>query len=362
MNIPPRLILLPLLVATLGASGCGGGGDDGVTLSGTAATGVALDGTVTVVDADGRLSSAPIGIGGTFSVATADNPPFMLAATSTDGATVLYSWAAAGGTVNITPLTSVAMVQAAGLELGNLFASWADDHDEITGAEIDAAIAVVNANLRGYYQAHDIDFSTYDFFGDRFDTDGTGFDGILDDVQVSIRGTTVALTQSGTGEPIGFQGDIDTSEIHLGGGTWDGSDSIPSDSVWQLSVTNNISGQSVMPGQTLTGTELPTSEADLRDFVDGFVEGNVANAISSTGGGTIRFDVTELTITRNVAGNVGDTITCHFAGTLSVTGVPGVPDVIDQPIDSDCRWERISNQAVSGGGGVTLTHYLYNVP
>ena len=341
MNHFARLTMLPLLVAALTLVGCGGdgGGDDDVTLSGTAATGVALEGTVDVVDADGTMTSTPIGAGGVFSITVSDNPPFMLSATSAGGDTVLYSWAAGGGTVNINPLTSVAMVNAASADLADLFATWADDHGEITQDEIDDATAVVNANLHDYYDAHDVDFSSYDFFGEAFDADGTGFDGVLDDVQVSIDGTTVVLTESGTAQTITFDANIDITHINIGGGSSGGSGSgdIPPDSVWQLTITEHVSGQSETSDQTFTGAELPTSQSDFTDFAEGDLSGDI-----SVGDLSISFDVSDVSLTSDVSGAVGDTISGHMEGTISVTGLPDGQNITDQPIDVDYVWERIS--------------------
>jgi hypothetical protein len=344
MNLFARPMLLPLLIATLTAAGCGGDGhhDDDVTLSGTAATGVALDGTVDVVDADGNMSSTAIGAGGVFSITVADNPPFMLSATSGDGETVLYSWAAGSGMVNVNPLTSVALVNAAGMDLGELFTSWADDHGEVNQEEIDDAIAVVNANLQTYYEDHDVDFTTYDFFGEEFGADGTGFDGVLDDVQVSVDGTAVVLTESGTATAIPFDLNIDITHINIGGGTSDGGDggggstgTIPPDSVWQLTVTENLSGQSQTVDETFTGAELPTSESDFSDFAEGDLSGDF-----SFGGISVSFDLSDVSLTSDISGAVGDTISGHMEGTISVSG--GGQDVSNQPIDVDYQWERIS--------------------
>jgi len=336
MKVLARLLMLPLLVATLTLVGCGGdgGGDDDVTLRGTAATGVALDGNVEVVDADGNVSSTAIGAAGVFSITVADHPPFMLSATSGDGNTVLYSWAAGGGTVNVNPLTSVAMVNAAGMDLGALFTSWAADHGEINQGEIDDAIAVVNANLHTYYEDNDVDFTTFDFFGEAFDADGTGFDGVLDDVHVNVTGTTVVLTESGSANPIEFHIDIDISEIHIGG-VAGGTGTIPPDSVWQLTVTENISGQSQTSEETFTGAELPTSESAFNDFAEGDLSGDF-----SFGDISVSFDLTDVSFTPDISGAVGDTISGHMEGTISVTG--GGQDISNQPINVDYRWERIS--------------------
>jgi hypothetical protein len=49
-----------------------------------------------------------------------------------------------------------------------------------------------------------------------------------------------------------------------------------------------------------------------------------------------------VSLTSDVSGAVGDTISGHMEGTISVTGIPDSPDITDQPIDVDYQWERIS--------------------
>jgi len=334
-------MVLPLLVGILaGCGGGGGGGDDDTTLSGTVATGAAMDGTVTVVDANGTQTDAVIGEGGVFSITVKDNPPFMVSATSSNGDTVLYSWAARGGTVNINPLTSVAMVNAAGTNLSDLFDTWAEDHGQITEGEINDAIAVMNANLQTYYEDNNVDFTTYDFFGEEVAANGTGFDGVLDDVHVSINGTTVVLTNRAA-QVIPFDINIDISHMNIGGtsgGRGGGGDgTIPPDSVWQLTVTEHITDESQTLDQTFTGAELPSSEDDFRDFAEGDLSGNV-----DVGGISVTFDLSDVRLTSDISGAVGDTISGHMEGTISATGIPGSPDITNQPIDVDYQWERIS--------------------
>jgi hypothetical protein len=110
-----------VLGVTLAACGGGGGGSaprttpDTPTVYGTAATGAAFAGTISLEDATGHVSSLAVSGGsGQFSFSAKGLvAPFMLKAVSTDGSVVLYSAAAAPGRANITPLTSLALLRLA---------------------------------------------------------------------------------------------------------------------------------------------------------------------------------------------------------------------------------------------------------
>jgi len=102
-------------------------------------------------------------------------------------------------------------------------------------------------------------------------------------------------------------------------------------------VTENISGQSQPVDETLTGAERPTSESDFSDFAEGDLSGDF-----SFGAIAISFDLTDVSLTSDVSGAVGDTISGHMEGSISVSGIPDGPDITNQPIDVDYQWERIS--------------------
>lgn len=103
--------------------GDGGGKDDPATaqtLSGTAAAGAPLAGTVTVQDAAGTTRTTPIGANGQYSIDVSGlTPPFVLRATGNIGGRtyVIHSAAVStdvGGTINITPLTDLIVANVAG--------------------------------------------------------------------------------------------------------------------------------------------------------------------------------------------------------------------------------------------------------
>jgi hypothetical protein len=97
---------------------CGGSSNNSVptaAVSGVAATGLAMDGTVTLKDSIGNTRSAVISLpSGAFNIEVGGlMPPYFLKATNNAGTLTLYSVAAGSGTFNINPLSNLVAVAAA---------------------------------------------------------------------------------------------------------------------------------------------------------------------------------------------------------------------------------------------------------
>lgn len=153
---------LALAVAGAGLltlQGCGGGGsgDAGasapasVTVSGTAAAGLPLVGSVTVKDANGVTRTSAIGANGSYAVDVSGlSAPFVLRAEGTVGGRgyTIHSAASAAdvnGTVNITPLTDLIVANIAGQLASNYFNG--GNFAGLTRAELDAETASLKAKL-----------------------------------------------------------------------------------------------------------------------------------------------------------------------------------------------------------------------
>lgn len=204
----------------LAACGGGGGGGGGVTLRGTAATGTAMGGaTITAVGADGQAATDTAAADGTFSVTGGLKFPAMLRAQG--GGVTQFSWAHKAGRANITPLSTLAlMVQpAVPNDLPGVFANWSATAPEVTEAGMAAAQAVVNKNLQAQMTTNGLAFASYDFRSANFAADGTGLDALLDalDFGFDFAAGTFGLTAVGTGTPVPFDPNIDTSDVTLGG-------------------------------------------------------------------------------------------------------------------------------------------------
>lgn len=199
------------------------------TVSGTAATGAAMTGTVTAVGANGAQANTVIGTGGAYTL-NVNGLTFPLFIRANDGTgTVLYSWADASGDVaNITPLTTLALILSDLPDnLSEVFANWATSSAQLTATTMQAAQAKVNANLQTQFAAKGVDHTKYDFLTTAFTANGSGIDGVLDALDFSFNylgsnlAGVVSITLAGTTTPITINIGIDTSGIV--GGTGGGS-------------------------------------------------------------------------------------------------------------------------------------------
>jgi len=180
-------------------SGAGGGGTVtapvGLTVSGVAATGAAFTGAViTVVDSRGVTvgQSQPVGTNGTYSITldAAAVAPFVLVANRTDanGATqtlVSVIASASATTANITPITTlIASRLSPSGDPGKLASELAAGNAVISAQAVAATVTEVQAILAPLLTAT----STTGFnpLTGTFSTDGTGYDRLLDSVNITF--------------------------------------------------------------------------------------------------------------------------------------------------------------------------------
>ncbi|MBI5462818.1 MAG: hypothetical protein HY941_11600 [Gammaproteobacteria bacterium] len=221
-----RILLLAGIALLLAA--CNGGGSSSTTsstLSGTAAVGAPVDGYVYVVDVNGtEVNAATNATTGAWTVAvTGMTGPFLIRVVPNGGGDMLYSYAGSADiTVNITPLTHLALYLALNGDLDALYTNWAANNAQLTAQAIANAQAVINANFATEMDAEGLDHASYDFFGDDFPADSTGIDALLDNLTISIdfAGGTYTILVGG----ISFILDeaIDTTGIDIGGSTGGG--------------------------------------------------------------------------------------------------------------------------------------------
>lgn len=226
---------LSLLALAVVISGCGGGsgGTALTSISGTAATGAALAGTIELVDANGVVrSNQPILAGGAFTIDTTGlAPPFILRATGSgnDAGIILYSLAdGVTGIFNITPLTHLALEllrqddgAGAPADLAALFAAWNAQVDPADLAGLQAALlqaqARINANLAAQFQANGLTPTDFDFLRTAFVPGQPGIDAVLDLISgLTIAGNTITMNVGGS--PFAFNFTIDIAGFNIGGG------------------------------------------------------------------------------------------------------------------------------------------------
>ena len=221
MGIKSIVLIASILI--LSACSGGGGGDGASTsiVSGTAATGIALNGVVNAYGSNGGIvTDIPIDASGNYTAdVTGLTAPFFFSAIPTNNKlTAQYSWANGTGTANITPLTTLALFYANGdQDPATLVGAWPTQSAAVT-MNLPDALAAVNANFAGIFTAINpalnIDFATYDFFSTEF-TIGDKYDQILDLLSVELSSGTPVITVDGA--TFTFDPNIDISGVDIGG-------------------------------------------------------------------------------------------------------------------------------------------------
>ncbi len=186
-------------------TGCNGGGGDGedtpaaaTTLSGTAAAGAPIVGTVTIKDSSSPAQTKTVTIeaDGNYTVDVSDmTAPYLVRADGYVGGNDYHLYSAGtsadvGGTINITPLTDLIVANIAGEVARDYFEH--GDFSGLTAEELTAQAQALKAKLLPVLQALGVSDSI-DLLRASFNTDHTGMDAALDILRVSTDpGTQVA--------------------------------------------------------------------------------------------------------------------------------------------------------------------------
>ena len=229
-----KLPLAAACAATFMLAACGGGSSSSpadpappvvpvvpapaTTVSGTAAVGAPITGSVVAIDSKGKVSVAVnTGAGGAFTVDVAGmTAPFFLSITGTSGGkqVTLNSIAtAAGQTVNITPLTDLIVSAASGQPGGTALATvCAPVANAVSAActaalataatqqRLDAAVAAVVAMIKP------INTGNTNPLTGAFVANGTGMDAVLDQILVApaeAQGAMATVTLIATNSALG---------------------------------------------------------------------------------------------------------------------------------------------------------------
>jgi hypothetical protein len=155
-----------------------------VMLHGTAANGGSIgEAMVTVINGTGQRRRTTTDLSGKFSIEVTDAAPYLLRVQDAAGEN-WYSYAAGPGVANITPLTTLALLDAhARVPLDVLTATWAEHHP--APQEVWQASRKVNAHLLPLMRQELADPTAYNVFTTEFNADHRGIDGVLDRVRVA---------------------------------------------------------------------------------------------------------------------------------------------------------------------------------
>ncbi len=330
------VLILSLVTAAL-LAGCGGGdgggGGVGGSLGGTAATGAPVDGIVYVTDSNGIEVNVPVETDGSFSVSVEGmTPPYLLRVVPNGGGDVLYSFASEKNiTVNITPLTTLALYLAHNGDLDVLYAAWSANVDALDDGLIEAQQEIINANLATLFDDYTVDATFYDFMNVAFNTDGTGIDGVLDTLDISIDfngGNTTVLVD---GAPLAWVPNIDTSGVNIG------DFAIAEGSTWLLTVSDSINN--IQFSEQALLSSVPN---DLEQFEA--LSQNDIMAEFQFEGLEISVNITNLTYGVTGSGEVGTVISGNLVGTVRINGeFDG--QIINETVNLNTvfEWERIDS-------------------
>ncbi len=151
--------LIAALVACGGGGGGGNGGQASALVSGVAAVGAPINGTVSLKDSAGSTKQTTTDpTTGEFSIDTsALTPPFILRAQKTNG-DYLYSTAISNGIANINPLSNVVMGQVAksagvGSDPSALYQGFTTFSAKVTKSLLDSSTASVYSGLSTAFKA-----------------------------------------------------------------------------------------------------------------------------------------------------------------------------------------------------------------
>jgi len=198
-------VLLSIFIIIAGC-GSGHGGHSGATstsaqnttISGVAAAGWPLSGTVTIKDSKGATNSTTIGVSGQYTINVSRmTPPFVLMA---DGMVAgvsmqIYSGATQadiGGSINITPFTDLIISNIAG-EISSDYYS-GGNFSGLTADNLNAQDVRLEAVLQPILSAAGVS-SSFDLLRTFFETNNTGIDAVIDILTIApVNGSTNSAT------------------------------------------------------------------------------------------------------------------------------------------------------------------------
>lgn len=198
--------LIAVAITALGLSACGGG-DSAATapaavttsFSGTAATGAAMANANVAISCASGTGSTTTTANGSYSANLSNiTLPCVLRATSTDGATVLYSVTTAtpgaAQVANITPLTHLVVASLSGADPAAFFSGFnATTASAVTASSVSAAQTAVLTTLAN--AGVDTTGLTDLIGGALVGGSGSGYDGVLDAVQTLLTSSGTSLTE-----------------------------------------------------------------------------------------------------------------------------------------------------------------------
>ncbi|MEW6683990.1 MAG: hypothetical protein AB1451_13915 [Nitrospirota bacterium] len=361
-----RLESLGAFLGLILLAGCNGGGGSSspaaTTVTGTAATGAAIVGaTISIKDAAGDTATATTGTDGTYSLdVTGMTPPFLLQV-DVGGGSFLYSVGETAGTVNVHPLTDLIIRTWYEVQGDTIDAAFADPTaaPPPSDTELQVIVSVVENLVKKWLVDAGLDPAQFDMLTTPFDADSSGFDGVLDVLQVDTTTHVISL-DDGTS--------TQQTDLTISGGTVTASTTVTENGITSTSFTSAYipttpEEQAALDGVLATLQDLANTAntkgdaltaADLLPFYDadylsrGLDENQDAEGFAQDFAGVtfnaFRVDhVVDFDAANNIIGVAG-------AASLS-QGAVTVDEIVDEDGDglifkkqSDGRWLFYGNQ------------------
>lgn len=194
-----RALLLPAILGSALITGCGGGssGTTSSTLSGTAASGAPIIGTVTVKDSTSTEKTVQIAGDGSYSIDISGmTGPFLLKANGTVGGRSVTLFSAAttadvNGKINVTPLTDLIVANTAGKTSEEFYNNPA--YSVLTKTKLDGAETTLETRLNPLLKSLGVTTSI-DLLRVAFAADHNGLDAALDMLRITVDPTTKKAT------------------------------------------------------------------------------------------------------------------------------------------------------------------------
>ncbi|WP_286921899.1 hypothetical protein [Marinobacter sp.] len=211
MHHPRLWQFLMILIAAFIISGCSGGSsggnptsespetppDDSATVSGTAAAGAPLVGFVGAKDASDNTATADINANGAYELDLSElTTPVLIYGSGISGGNAYQLLSVVfeddlDGTVNITPLTDLIVANAGGRTPQEIFNN--PDFTQLTQEAIQTQESAIKARLKPLLDGLGVD-EDFDLRNSAFAADRSGFDAVLDVIEVTVNTDTNSAT------------------------------------------------------------------------------------------------------------------------------------------------------------------------
>lgn len=191
------MMMVSILSLSLAGCGSGGGGVSSQVVSGVAAAGAPLSGTVSLKDSSStpQVKTANIAGDGTYAIdVTGMQAPFIIEATGSAGGTnyTLCSFATGQGRANVNPLSNMVVAHAAGVnDPDSIYQNPNSTQMQQISSNLAASVSSIQSKLQQLLALYNA--SSIDPISGPYAADHTGLDAMFDNVMITMSGGNVTM-------------------------------------------------------------------------------------------------------------------------------------------------------------------------